>query len=177
MYSGQYLHMICLRIGCSTNATLGATALHCIKLCSICQKNLLAVGKEVFQRNKSFRICEIAFGGEIWLRHVKCLRAWVDLFHFTFCVSRKFHNDWRHYFTFAVRQIFHELRLATSIVSNKHKYDKFLLGLVVFPFWLDSNLLRYSDFWRSGTKVSDFFISSLENKIFLFYNIAKVMPL
>ena len=36
---------------------------------------------------------------EIWLRNVKCLRAWVDLFHFTFCGSRKFHNDGSHYFT------------------------------------------------------------------------------
>ena len=40
------------------------------------------------------------FEREIWLRYVKCLRAWVDLFHFTFCGSRKFHNDARHYFTF-----------------------------------------------------------------------------
>ena len=28
-----------------------------------------------FQRNKSLRICEMPFGREIWLRHVKCLRA------------------------------------------------------------------------------------------------------
>ena len=39
------------------------------------------------------------------LRHVKCLRAWVDLFHFTFCISRKFHNDRRS--LFHIRRIFH----------------------------------------------------------------------
>ena len=38
---------------------------------------------------------------EIWLRHVKCLRAWVDLFHFAFRVSGKYSirqssvKDWR----------------------------------------------------------------------------------
>ena len=45
-----------------------------------------------FQRNKSLRICEIRFACEILLRNVKCLRAWVDLFYFTWCVSIKFHN-------------------------------------------------------------------------------------
>ena len=30
------------------------------------------------------------FGREIWLLHVKCLRTWVDLFHFT-CAA-KFHG-------------------------------------------------------------------------------------
>ena len=38
-------------------------------------------------------ICEMHFVREIRLRRVKCLRAWVDLFHFTFCTSRKFHNS------------------------------------------------------------------------------------
>ena len=58
-----------------------------------------------FQRNKSLRICEIRFACEVLLRNVKCLRAWVDLFHFTFCVSRKFHIDRRS--LFHVRRIFH----------------------------------------------------------------------
>ncbi len=45
------------------------------------------------------------FGREIWLRHVKCLRALGDLFHFTFRVSGKFHNDRRS--LFHIRRIFH----------------------------------------------------------------------
>ena len=33
------------------------------------------------------------FVREMWLRHVKCLRAWVDLFHFTLRTQRAiFHN-------------------------------------------------------------------------------------
>ena len=57
------------------------------------RKNLIANAMRFFQRNKSLRICEMPCGREIWLRHVKCLRTWVDLFHFTFCDSRKFHNS------------------------------------------------------------------------------------
>ena len=37
----------------------------------------------VFNEINPYGICEIAFGSEILLRNVKCLRAWVDLFHFT----------------------------------------------------------------------------------------------
>ena len=41
-----------------------------------------------FQRNKSTMwICEMRCAREIRLRRVKCLRAWVDLFHFTVSTS------------------------------------------------------------------------------------------
>ena len=42
--------------------------------------------------NPLMRIREIRFAREIRLRRVKCLRAWVDLFHFTSRDSGIFHN-------------------------------------------------------------------------------------
>ena len=50
-------------------------------------------------------ICEMPFGREILLCNVKCLRAWVDLFHFTFRVSGKYHDTRR--VLFHIRRIFH----------------------------------------------------------------------
>ena len=49
------------------------------------------------------------FAREIRLRRVKCLRAWVDLFHFTLRSETKqyFTICKADYFTFAGRQIFH----------------------------------------------------------------------
>ncbi|MBS7228799.1 MAG: hypothetical protein KIG49_04430, partial [Eubacteriales bacterium] len=44
-------------------------------------------------------ICEIRFACEIWLRHVKCLRALVDLFHFTFREAENFTMAEGHCFT------------------------------------------------------------------------------
>ena len=41
-YSGKNLNIIGTHIGRLTNATLGALALHCIKMCSICQKQAKA---------------------------------------------------------------------------------------------------------------------------------------
>ena len=46
-----------------------------------------------FNEINPFRICEIPFGREIRLRRVKCLRALVDLFHFTLRLAAKFHNS------------------------------------------------------------------------------------
>ena len=37
-----------------------------------------AGGSGFIQRNPRLRVGEICFACEIWLRHVKCLRAWVD---------------------------------------------------------------------------------------------------
>ncbi len=57
------------------------------------QIHLSKTGIYLFQRNKSAaRICEIRSAREIRLWRVKCLRAWVDLFHFTSRNSGIFHN-------------------------------------------------------------------------------------
>ena len=55
------------------------------------RKKHIAVAMCFFQRNKSLRICEIRFAREILLRNVKCLRAWVDLFYFTYNVRVQSH--------------------------------------------------------------------------------------
>ena len=68
-------------------------------------KKALASASAFFNEINPCGICEMRFAREIWLRHVKCLRAWVDLFHFTFCVSRKIHNNQR--LLFHIRGIFH----------------------------------------------------------------------
>ena len=52
---------------------------------------------------------------EIWLPHVKCLQAWVDLFHFTWCVSIKFHKDRRS--LFHIRRIFHGIRIDSKFLK------------------------------------------------------------
>ena len=54
------------------------------------------------------------FGREILLRNVKCLRAWVDLFHFALCVSTKLHYGESHNFT--------------SAIADSSQKSSFLLG-------------------------------------------------
>ena len=58
-----------------------------------------------FQRNKSLSGFVKCASHEILLRNVKCLRAWVDLFLFTFRASGTFHNERRP--LFHIRRIFH----------------------------------------------------------------------
>ena len=65
------------------------------------KKTPFVCGQKVFsfQRNKSLRICEIRCACEILRCNVKCLRAWVDLFHFTWCTASNFTMTAGHYFT------------------------------------------------------------------------------
>ena len=58
-----------------------------------------------FQRNKSLSGFVKCASREILLRIVKYLRAWVDLFLFTFRASGSFHNERRA--LFHIRRIFH----------------------------------------------------------------------
>ena len=60
-----------------------------------------------FQRNKSFRICEMHFVREILLRNVKYALRRVDLFHFTESVSFLFHNFYKKLFHIKHCLIFH----------------------------------------------------------------------
>ncbi len=69
------------------------------------------------------------FGREILLRNVKCLWAWVDLFHFTFCIGRKFHNS--------LSELFHICRKAN--ISLKQGY----CGLVVLSILCIENPLHW----------------------------------
>jgi len=59
--------------------------------------------------------CAVAH--EIRLRRMKCLRAWVDLFYFTFCVSKNFHNGRKTIISYC-EAIFHLRR------KNKTKVTK-----------------------------------------------------
>ena len=52
------------------------------------KKNPLLLAKgSFFNEINPCGICEMPFGREILICNVKCLRAWVDLLHFTFRVS------------------------------------------------------------------------------------------
>ena len=46
------------------------------------------------------------FVHEMLLRNVKYLRAWVDLFHFTFCAAENFTMTAGRYFTFGIAEYF-----------------------------------------------------------------------
>ena len=72
-----------------------------------------------FQRNKSFRICEIHFVREILLRNVKYALRRVDLFHFTESVSFLFHNFYKKLFHIKHCLIFH-LYTICIIYTNRH---------------------------------------------------------
>ena len=98
-----------------------------------------------FQRNKSLRICEMPFGREIWLRPVKCLRAWVDLFHFTFCASRKFYNADRRYFTSEGYFTEKACRLAGFFYSSASSQMVFS-GQSVVSKWVRMAREKYSSF-------------------------------
>ncbi|MBQ1504456.1 MAG: hypothetical protein IIZ49_03600, partial [Oscillospiraceae bacterium] len=72
-------------------------------------KKAKSIGLGFFQRNKStLWICEMRFAREIRLRRVKCLRTWVDLFHFTLRHRRKISRlPQGKYFTSSESAIFH----------------------------------------------------------------------
>ena len=69
-----------------------------------------------FQRYKSTAwICDIRFACDIRLRRVICLRAWVDLYHITFGVSRIYRN--------LRQQIISHLAQARYITKNLQGLD------------------------------------------------------
>ena len=87
-----------------------------------------------FQRNKSAaRICEIRSAREIRLRRVKCLRAWVDLFHFAFGASRIFH-------IFRQENISHPAERDISLKNRRG--DPSVFHLFSSPFSLLSSLKK-----------------------------------
>ena len=64
-----------------------------IKIGHLFQKKPSAKALGFFNEINPVGICEIRFACEILLRNVKCAAARRDLFHFTWCVSIKFHNS------------------------------------------------------------------------------------
>ena len=59
------------------------------------QNKSTCIGKCFCREIDSFGICEMRFAREMCLRHVKCLRACVDLFHFTFCSHGTVFHIWQ----------------------------------------------------------------------------------
>ena len=85
-------------------------------------KKAKSYGLGFFQRNKStLCICEMRFAREIRLRRVKCLRTWVDLFHFTLRHRRKISRlpKGKHFTSSRRRDISPDIRWLESIRQKR----------------------------------------------------------
>lgn len=100
------------------------------------------------------------FAGEIWLRYVKCLRAWMDLLHFASRVSGKFSirqssvRDWRflllHDYLFTLHE--YEAAAVSSLYGHSSCEETRMfkkrqkMSILSFAF---SYLLPFRKWWKS----------------------------
>ena len=96
-----------------------------------------------FQRNKSTPwICEMRFVREIRLRRVKCLRAWVDLFHFTSEQSEDISQFAKQIISHRRQPIFHSFSRGFNTIR---RFVENIFFVVMFAF---GKWCRLCQWWR-----------------------------